>query len=152
MSIDRFTDGSFGNAWPPPRTPGRPGVYRITIQLEAGRLIYIGESARVFTRVKQHAQGRTRLSIEIRKALKNGRQVSVDTVVAPRLQLRNEPTEIDMRDSLRRRLVESVAIAAEDDSDEQLLIMNSSEVNEFWLQVNRIGVEDGDPAIDETTY
>jgi hypothetical protein len=123
------------------------GVYRITIfEHDQPRLKYIGESGKLLSRVWQHARRKGLVHSEIWKALDLHMKVEVEVATRAMIKLRRDPHPMNMHDIFHRRLLENIAIAAEDDAEdaESFLMLNRSEENNFWLKAHAIGGNDDD--------
>ncbi|MEU7618770.1 hypothetical protein AB0B27_22110 [Micromonospora rifamycinica] len=130
----------------PPSTPGRPGLYRLSIALPAsGRAIYIGEGTNVARRLlaytRTYGQGKStkkteeRLSREIRKALAENRQVVVDWTTTGQINLTGTERPLDMNRVSERRFAEMAAVLAEheQDLDGNVILLNRILEEDWWL-------------------
>ncbi len=104
--------------------PGKPGLYRITIEQDDERpLIYIGESNFLPGRLKEYTNllhekkpddTSAHLAAEIRAAACAERRITVDFATTGEIELRGEKTELKMAIEAHRLLAEAAAVVDED--------------------------------------
>lgn len=118
-------------------TPGKPGLYRITIEQDDGiPLIYIGESEFLpkrlgeYTRLlhENNPEGTSaRLAAEIRAAACAERLVTVDVATTGKMMLQGEEAGLRMTVKAHRILAEAAAVLAEEwKHDTRAYILNKA--------------------------
>jgi len=127
----------------PTAAPGRAGIYRISIDLIAGRAVYIGEGASISHRLYQYTRvykgkkstTETRMSRRIRKALAEGKAVSVDTATTGKIDLAGSERPLEMENVAERRFAEAAAVLAEaeQDIDGKIIVLNRILDEDWWL-------------------
>lgn len=107
-----------------PGTPRDAGLYRITIIDPANRWIYIGESARVYSRLlgyRRLYRSRPRstssqLTVLVRKALIRGDPIYLDTAHVGKILLGNAQYPLAMDEKSERQFAEAAAVLQEEEA------------------------------------
>ncbi|MER7247007.1 hypothetical protein [Kribbella sp. NPDC000426] len=144
---DPYTNPDLSHiVWSPVRAPRKAGLYRIIIPLgtHGERAIYIGESANIARRLSSYGEDHSlrrkkstesRVSDQIRQALRKRLSVSVDAATTGFVSIGGAEFPIDMLDLAQRRFAEAAAVVAEslNDTAGQVVMINHVSGEYFWL-------------------